>query len=152
ISENFYCDLNSEQFRNCLKPHTPHVDHSTLARSGIFSVTYPSSDIYLVIKDKLEKLKGQAEAFCQRLGRYRMPFAWATVNIMDVISTATLDRDVTDSDSIKGGMYEFIFEIRKEACPKNNLLHTRVFFGRFTSQSRLYLVLKEYQIFLSTHS
>ncbi|MEQ2271681.1 Dedicator of cytokinesis protein 8, partial [Xenotaenia resolanae] len=155
ISENFYCDLNSEQFRNCLKPHTPHVDHSTLARSGIFSVTYPSSDIYLVIKiekvlqqgeisdcadpyltmresdssknkDKLEKLKGQAEAFCQRLGRYRMPLAWATVNIMDVISTATLDRDVTDSDSIKGGMYEFIFEIRKEACPKNNLLHTRV--------------------------
>lgn len=53
-------------------------------------------------KDKLEKLRGQAEAFCQRLGRYRMPFAWATVNIMEVISTAAIDRDVTDSDSIKG--------------------------------------------------
>uniref|UniRef100_A0A3Q3VLJ0 Uncharacterized protein n=1 Tax=Mola mola TaxID=94237 RepID=A0A3Q3VLJ0_MOLML len=133
ISENFYCDLNAEQFKNFLKPHTPHVDQSTLARSAIFSVTYPSPDIYLVIKidkvlqqgeisdcaesyvtlkecdsaknkDKLEKLRSQAEMFCQRLGRYRMPFAWATVNIMEVISTAAIDRDVTDFDSFKGGV------------------------------------------------
>lgn len=55
-------------------------------------------------KDKLEKLRGQSEMFCQRLGRYRMPLAWATVNIMEVISTATLDRDITDSDSLKGGV------------------------------------------------
>lgn len=55
-------------------------------------------------KDKLEKLRGHAEMFCQRLGRYRMPFAWATVNVMEVISTATIDRDVTDSDSLKGGV------------------------------------------------
>ncbi|XP_037633423.1 dedicator of cytokinesis protein 8 isoform X1 [Sebastes umbrosus] len=131
ISEDFYCDLNSEQFKNYLRPHTPHLDQSTLARSAIFSITYPTPDIYLVIKiekvlqqgeigdcadpymtlresdpknkDKLDKLRGQAEVFCQRLGRYRMPFAWATVNIMEVISTATIDRDVTDSDSLKGG-------------------------------------------------
>uniref|UniRef100_A0A3Q1IPB6 Uncharacterized protein n=1 Tax=Anabas testudineus TaxID=64144 RepID=A0A3Q1IPB6_ANATE len=131
ISENFYCDLNSEQFKNFLKPHTPRVDQSTIARSAIFSITYPSPDIYLVIKlekvlqqgeisdcadpymtlkesdsaknkDKLDKLRGNAETFCHRLGRYRMPFAWATVKIMEVISTATLDRDVTDSDSLKG--------------------------------------------------
>lgn len=50
ISENFYCDLNSEQFKNFLRPHTPHVDQSTQARSAIFSITYPSPDIYLVIK------------------------------------------------------------------------------------------------------
>uniref|UniRef100_A0A3Q3SV84 Dedicator of cytokinesis 8 n=1 Tax=Mastacembelus armatus TaxID=205130 RepID=A0A3Q3SV84_9TELE len=133
ISENFYFDLNSEQFRNFLKPHTPHVDNSTLAKSAIFSITYPSQDIYLVIKiekvlqqgeisdcadpymtlrecesaknkDKLEKLRGQAETFCQRLGRYRMPFAWATVKIIDVVSTATQDRDVPDSDTLKGGV------------------------------------------------
>lgn len=53
-------------------------------------------------KDKLEKLRGQAEAFCHRLGRYRMPFAWATVNVMEVISTAAIERDFTDSDSIRG--------------------------------------------------
>ena len=34
-----------------------------------------------------------------------MPFAWATVNIMEVISTAAIERDVTDSESIKGGLF-----------------------------------------------
>ncbi|KAM9744074.1 dedicator of cytokinesis protein 8 isoform 1-T1 [Menidia menidia] len=147
ISENFYCDLNSEQFKNFLKPHTPHMDHSTLARSAIFSITYPSPDIFLVIKiekvlqqgeisdcadsyitlrecdsnknkDKLEKLRGQAEAFCQRLGRYRMPFAWATVNIMEVISTAAIERDVTDSESIKGAKSSSID--RRAQLPRRN--------------------------------
>ncbi|XP_040011294.1 dedicator of cytokinesis protein 8 isoform X1 [Xiphias gladius] len=147
ISENFYFDLNSEQFKNFLKPHTPHVDPSTLARSAIFSITYPSPDIYLVIKiekvlqqgeisdcadpymtlrecdstknkDKLEKLRGHAEAFCQRLGRYRMPFAWATVSIMEVISTAAIDRDITDSDSLKGVKSSSID--RKGQLPRRN--------------------------------
>ncbi|KAL3062786.1 hypothetical protein OYC64_002564 [Pagothenia borchgrevinki] len=147
ISEDFHCDLNSEHLKNFLKPHTPHVDQSALARSAIFSITYPSPDIYLVIKiekvlqqgeisdcadpymtlrecdsaknkDKLEKLRGQAETFCQRLGRYRMPFAWATVNIMEVISTATIDRDVTDSDSLKGGKSSSID--RRAQLPRRN--------------------------------
>uniref|UniRef100_A0A8C8DWN4 Dedicator of cytokinesis 8 n=1 Tax=Oryzias sinensis TaxID=183150 RepID=A0A8C8DWN4_9TELE len=145
ISENFYCDLNSEQFKHFLKPHTPHVDVSTLAKSAIFSITYPSPDIYLVIKiekvlqqgeigdcadpymtlrecesknkDKIEKLRNQAEAFCQRLGRYRMPFAWATVNIMEVITSA-VDRDVTDSDSVKGGKSSSMD--RKLQLPRRN--------------------------------
>uniref|UniRef100_A0A8C4EYC7 Dedicator of cytokinesis 8 n=1 Tax=Dicentrarchus labrax TaxID=13489 RepID=A0A8C4EYC7_DICLA len=149
ISENFYCDLNSEQFKNFLKPHTPHVDPSTQARSAIFSITYPSPDIYLVIKiekvlqqgeisdcadpymtlrecdhaknkDKLEKLRGQAETFCHRLGRYRMPFAWATVNIMEVISTAMIDRDVTDSDSLKGGVRKSSSIDRRAQLPRRN--------------------------------
>ncbi|KAA8593008.1 hypothetical protein FQN60_018463 [Etheostoma spectabile] len=69
-------------------------------------------------KDKLEKLRGQAETFCQRLGRYRMPFAWATVKIMDVISNATIDRDVTDSDSLKGGKSSSMD--RKAQLPRRN--------------------------------
>ncbi|KAF7669881.1 hypothetical protein LDENG_00100590 [Lucifuga dentata] len=145
ISENFYCDVNPEQFKNFLKPHTLYVDQSTLARSAIFSITYPSPDIYLVVKiekvlqqgeisdcadpymtlrecdsaknkDKLEKLRGQAEGFCQRLGRYRMPFAWATVNIMEVITTAAVD--VTDSDSLKGGKSGSID--RRAQLPRRN--------------------------------
>uniref|UniRef100_W5MSP2 Dedicator of cytokinesis 8 n=1 Tax=Lepisosteus oculatus TaxID=7918 RepID=W5MSP2_LEPOC len=131
ISENFYCDLNCDQLRGFLRPHTPHISPASLARSAIFSITYPSPDIYLVIKiekvlqqgeigecadpymvmresdtaknkDKLEKLKNQAESFCQRLGKYRMPFAWATVNIMNVISTATIDRDPAESEGMNG--------------------------------------------------
>uniref|UniRef100_A0A8C6V920 Dedicator of cytokinesis 8 n=1 Tax=Neogobius melanostomus TaxID=47308 RepID=A0A8C6V920_9GOBI len=123
ISENFYCDLNND-----------------LARAAIFSITYPSPDIYLVIKlekvlqqgeitacadpymtlrecdsakikDKLDKLRGQAETFCYRLGRYRMPFAWAMVNVMEVISTAAASMDMPDSDSLKGGTVRKIHDL-----------------------------------------
>ncbi|XP_036434251.1 dedicator of cytokinesis protein 8 isoform X2 [Colossoma macropomum] len=131
ISENFHCDVNSDQMKTFLRSHTPHIEASTQARAAIFSISYPSPDIYLVIKiekvlqqgeigecaepyvamkesdtaknkDKLEKLRNQAEGFCQRLGQYRMPFAFATVNITSVISSVTLERDTTDSDSING--------------------------------------------------
>lgn len=50
ISENFHCDLNSDQFKGFLRAHTPSVATSSQARSAVFSVTYPSSDIYLVVK------------------------------------------------------------------------------------------------------
>ncbi|XP_051950035.1 dedicator of cytokinesis protein 8 isoform X2 [Xyrauchen texanus] len=131
ISENFHFDLNSDQLKGSLRPHTPHTDSSTLARAAIFSISYPSPDIYLVIKIekvlqqgeigdcaepymvmkesdsaknrvKLEKLRSQAEEFCQRLGRYRMPFAFATVNITSAINSASLERDMADTDSING--------------------------------------------------
>uniref|UniRef100_UPI00398F3272 dedicator of cytokinesis protein 8 isoform X2 n=1 Tax=Pristiophorus japonicus TaxID=55135 RepID=UPI00398F3272 len=130
ISENFYCDLNTDQIKAFLRPHTNQMAPSSLSRSAIFSITYPSPDIYLVIKiekvlqqgdiaecadpylvmkesdstknkDKIEKLKTQAESFCQRLGKYRMPFAWANINIMSVVSTAT-DRDSIEVENING--------------------------------------------------
>ncbi|XP_064415937.1 dedicator of cytokinesis protein 7 isoform X6 [Latimeria chalumnae] len=126
ISENFYFDLNSEQVKGMLRPHVPPAAISTLARSAIFSITYPSQDVFLVIKlekvlqqgdigecaepymifkesdatknkEKLEKLKNQAEQFCQRLGRYRMPFAWTAIHLMNIVSSAgSLERDSTE--------------------------------------------------------
>ncbi|XP_031440380.1 dedicator of cytokinesis protein 8 isoform X2 [Clupea harengus] len=132
ISEDFHCDLNSDALRGYLRSHTPSVDPSSQAKAAIFSITQPSPDIYLVVKlekvlqqgeigdcadpyigmketdtaknkDKLEKLKTQSEGFCQRLGRYRMPFAWGTVNIMNVITaTSTLERDTSEADGMNG--------------------------------------------------
>uniref|UniRef100_A0A8C9XPH0 Dedicator of cytokinesis 6 n=1 Tax=Sander lucioperca TaxID=283035 RepID=A0A8C9XPH0_SANLU len=129
ISENFYFDLNSDQMKGLLKPHTPHVAISTLARSAIFSITYPSADIFLVIKlekvlqqgdigeccepymvmkesdsskhkEKLEKLRQQAEQSCSRLGRFRMPFAWTAIHLLNIVSSVGgLDRSDPDSDS-----------------------------------------------------
>ncbi|OXB66644.1 hypothetical protein ASZ78_013903 [Callipepla squamata] len=126
ISENFYFDLNSEQMKGMLRPHIPPAAISTLARSAIFSITYPSQDVFLVIKlekvlqqgdigecaepymifkesdaaknkEKLEKLKCQAEQFCQRLGKYRMPFAWTAIHLMNIVSSAgSLERDSTE--------------------------------------------------------
>ncbi|KAB0368657.1 hypothetical protein FD755_019691, partial [Muntiacus reevesi] len=131
ISENFHCDLNSDQFKGFLRAHTPSVATSSQARSAVFSVTYPSSDIYLVAKiekvlqqgeiadcaepymvikesdggkskEKIEKLKLQAESFCQRLGKYRMPFAWAPISLANLFNVSTLDREVTDAESMVG--------------------------------------------------
>uniref|UniRef100_A0A8C9J3E1 Dedicator of cytokinesis 8 n=1 Tax=Piliocolobus tephrosceles TaxID=591936 RepID=A0A8C9J3E1_9PRIM len=131
ISENFHCDLNSDQFKGFLRAHTPTVAASSQARSAVFSVTYPSSDIYLVVKiekvlqqgeigdcaepylvikesdggkskEKIEKLKLQAESFCQRLGKYRMPFAWAPISLSSFFNVSTLEREVTDVDSVVG--------------------------------------------------
>uniref|UniRef100_A0A8C9XU95 Dedicator of cytokinesis 6 n=1 Tax=Sander lucioperca TaxID=283035 RepID=A0A8C9XU95_SANLU len=132
ISENFYFDLNSDQMKGLLKPHTPHVAISTLARSAIFSITYPSADIFLVIKlekvlqqgdigeccepymvmkesdsskhkEKLEKLRQQAEQSCSRLGRFRMPFAWTAIHLLNIVSSVGgLDRSDPDSDSGHG--------------------------------------------------
>ncbi|EMP29650.1 Dedicator of cytokinesis protein 6 [Chelonia mydas] len=59
ISENFYFDLNSEQVKGLLRAPGAHPAISTLARSAIFSITYPSPDIFLVIK--LEKVLQQGD-------------------------------------------------------------------------------------------
>uniref|UniRef100_A0AAR2KB88 Dedicator of cytokinesis 8 n=1 Tax=Pygocentrus nattereri TaxID=42514 RepID=A0AAR2KB88_PYGNA len=148
ISENFHCDVNSDQMKTFLRSHTPHIESSTQAKAAIFSISCPSPDIYLVIKiekvlqqgeigecaepysvmkesdtaknkDKLEKLRNQAEGFCQRLGQYRMPFAFAVVNITSVISSATLERDMTDSDM------HFVFRLGKSSLEKKAYLPRR---------------------------
>lgn len=54
VSENFYFDLNSDNIQGMLSLHTPRIDASTLSRACIFNITYPSSDLFLVIK--LEKV------------------------------------------------------------------------------------------------
>uniref|UniRef100_A0A672RFT4 Dedicator of cytokinesis 6 n=1 Tax=Sinocyclocheilus grahami TaxID=75366 RepID=A0A672RFT4_SINGR len=129
ISEDFHFDLNSDQMKSLLRPHSPHVAISTLARSAIFSITYPSPDIFLVIKlekvlqqgdigeccepymvmkesdstkhkEKLEKLRTQAEQMCTRLGRFRMPFAWTAIHLLNIVSSVGgLDRSDSDSDT-----------------------------------------------------
>ncbi|ERE77344.1 dedicator of cytokinesis protein 8 [Cricetulus griseus] len=133
ISENFHCDLNSDQFKGFLRAHTPSVDPSSQARSAVFSVTYPSSDIYLVVKiekvlqqgeiadcaepymvikesdggkskEKVEKLKLQAESFCQRLGKYRMPFAWAPISLASFFNVSTLERESNDMETVVGSL------------------------------------------------
>uniref|UniRef100_A0A673M8D7 Dedicator of cytokinesis protein 7-like n=1 Tax=Sinocyclocheilus rhinocerous TaxID=307959 RepID=A0A673M8D7_9TELE len=135
ISEDFHFDLNSDQMKSLLRPHSPHVAISTLARSAIFSITYPSPDIFLVIKlekilqqgdigeccepymvmkesdstkhkEKLEKLRAQAEQMCTRLGRFRMPFAWTAIHLLNIVSSVGgLDRSDSDSDTERKGTW-----------------------------------------------
>lgn len=94
ISENFYFDMNSENIKRMLTSHVPYTDISTQSRSGIFEITNPSNDLFLVIrlekvlqgdiKDSVEpyikddkekyrdKAKSNASDYCERLGKYRM--------------------------------------------------------------------------------
>jgi hypothetical protein len=54
-------------------------------------------------KEKLEKLRGQSEQFCQRLGRYRMPFAWTAIHLMNIVNSAgSLERDTELEISLSG--------------------------------------------------
>uniref|UniRef100_A0A3B4E640 Dedicator of cytokinesis 6 n=1 Tax=Pygocentrus nattereri TaxID=42514 RepID=A0A3B4E640_PYGNA len=117
ISENFHFDLNSEQMKSLLRSHTPVMAISTLARSAIFSITYPSPDIFLVIKVQppggisnlsrcLCKLKAQAEQSCSRLGHFRMPFAWTAIHLLNIVSSVGgLERSDSDSDTERKGTW-----------------------------------------------
>lgn len=50
ISENFYFDMNQDSMKNMISMHIPKQDISTLSRSCVFSLTYPSPDVFLVIR------------------------------------------------------------------------------------------------------
>lgn len=54
ISENFYFDMNTESLKHMLSTHIPYSDTSTLSRTCVFDITYPSTDLFLVIR--LEKV------------------------------------------------------------------------------------------------
>ncbi|XP_073443619.1 dedicator of cytokinesis protein 6 isoform X7 [Dendrobates tinctorius] len=134
ISESFHFDLNSDAMKNLLRTQGGHQAPSTLARSAIFSITYPSPDIFLVIKlekvlqqgdigeccepymvlkesdgiknkEKVDKLRAQAEQFCSRLGRYRMPFAWTAIHLMNIINSAVTSERDSDSESERKGTW-----------------------------------------------
>ncbi|GIY48085.1 dedicator of cytokinesis protein 7 [Caerostris extrusa] len=114
VSENFYFDMNSEPLKRMLSSHICYQDVSTLSRSCIFQITNPSPDLFLVIKlekvlqgdineciepyvkdDKnRDKLKSNAVLTCERLGKYRMPFAWTAIYLMNIINGVNnLDKD-----------------------------------------------------------
>ena len=48
-SENFAFDLNTDMFKQMLNTHQTHQDISTMAKSCIFNITYPSPDLFIVI-------------------------------------------------------------------------------------------------------
>lgn len=123
MSENFYFDMNTEPTKKMLLNHIPYQDISTLARSCIFNITHPTCDMFFVIKmekvlqgdpsDSIdpyvsrdekarERLKINASLCCERLGKYRQPFAWTAFSLMDVLEGAKsqMDRDSGIRDSV----------------------------------------------------
>uniref|UniRef100_A0A4W4H8U0 Dedicator of cytokinesis 9b n=1 Tax=Electrophorus electricus TaxID=8005 RepID=A0A4W4H8U0_ELEEL len=96
ISADFHVDLNPPLVRAMMAPPIPHAGE----HGGVFSVTCPHPDIFLVARiEKVlqgsitqcaepymknsdsskvaQKVLKNARQVCSRLGRYKMPFAWA---------------------------------------------------------------------------
>ena len=65
ISENFHFDVNSEQTIEMLGPYKGKRELSTIARKALFSLSYCSPDIFLVVQIN-KTLKGNViPASCQ---------------------------------------------------------------------------------------
>ena len=113
VSENFYFDMNSDNIRHMLKDYIEKADYSTQARSCIFDISQASTDLFLVVKLEkvlqgdindaaepylkdmnMEKVRANAYDACQRLGQYRMPFAWTAIWLQNIIkSKESAERD-----------------------------------------------------------
>lgn len=50
ISESFHLDCNSSDLQHMLDDHMDERSLSSLSRSAIFDITYPNSDVFLIIK------------------------------------------------------------------------------------------------------
>jgi len=120
-SENFSFDLNADIMKQMLNTHQTHQDTSTMAKACIFNITYPSPDLFIVIRvekclqqgdigecaepyvkaqqqsaSQVEKLQASASQFCERLGKYRMPFVWTAINIMNILNTNNTNNNGSD--------------------------------------------------------
>ncbi|KAL5265112.1 hypothetical protein ACHWQZ_G006003 [Mnemiopsis leidyi] len=104
VSETFYFDLNSNEMLKKAN-HRLDFDKETRGSSAIFSITEPTSDMFVVVrldktlqKDELSdsfeaytkdtdnqriasKNASIAEDFCSRLGNHRMPYLWVGFNL-----------------------------------------------------------------------
>uniref|UniRef100_A0A672QQK4 Dedicator of cytokinesis protein 11-like n=1 Tax=Sinocyclocheilus grahami TaxID=75366 RepID=A0A672QQK4_SINGR len=103
ISADFHVDLNPPCVREMLQEGSPGTV-SFCVIQGIFSVTNPHTDIFLLarvekvlqngithctepyiktsdISKTVQKVLKTAKQTCQRLGQYRMPFAWAAKQV-----------------------------------------------------------------------
>ena len=118
VSENFYFDLNSDPIRRMLEGYVPQADYSTQARSCVFEISHPSPDLFLVVKlekvlqgdiadaaepylkdANVEKVRANAYDACNRLGKYRMPFAWTAIWLQNIIKGKENQGDSGGSDA-----------------------------------------------------
>lgn len=57
--------------------------------------------IYFSMQSKEDKYRSNAAQFCERLGKYRMPFAWTAIYLMNIVNGAHSYERETSVDSIR---------------------------------------------------
>uniref|UniRef100_A0A674EXY8 Dedicator of cytokinesis 9 n=1 Tax=Salmo trutta TaxID=8032 RepID=A0A674EXY8_SALTR len=145
ISSDFYVDLNHPSVRQLVpNPSSPYMNGGGDALpGGVFSVTCPHPDIFLVARiEKVlqggithcaepymkssdstkvaQKVLKNAKLACSRLGQYRMPFAWAARTLFKDAS-GTLDKSARfsaiyrqDSNKLSNDdMFKLLADFRK---------------------------------------
>lgn len=50
ISETFHLDCNPSDIQHMLDDYMDERSMASLSRSGIFNITYPNSDVFLIVK------------------------------------------------------------------------------------------------------
>ena len=50
ISESFHLDCNPSDITHMLDIHVEERSMASLSRSGIFNISYPSADVFLIVK------------------------------------------------------------------------------------------------------
>ncbi|XP_055333628.1 dedicator of cytokinesis protein 7-like isoform X2 [Paramacrobiotus metropolitanus] len=119
VSENFYFDCNSDAVKRMIEMHVPCEDMSTMSRACVFNVLNASVDLVLVVRlektlqqgdvaecaevylkeeKNKEKAHMNAQYFCERLGKYRMPFAWTAIYMTNVVQGVPTN-SVNEGDS-----------------------------------------------------
>uniref|UniRef100_A0A8C5KBC0 Dedicator of cytokinesis C/D N-terminal domain-containing protein n=1 Tax=Jaculus jaculus TaxID=51337 RepID=A0A8C5KBC0_JACJA len=107
-----------DQMKGLLCPHVPCAAITTLAGS---TISFPRcvscnkhgecAEPYTIFKEadvrknkeKLKRLKIQADQLFQRLGKYHMTFAWTAILLMNILSSAgSLERDSTEAEISTG--------------------------------------------------
>ena len=74
ISETFHLDCNPSDIQHMLDDHWEERSMASLSRSAIFNITYPSSDVYLIIKvsERLAKISASPLSLSLSLSLFRL--------------------------------------------------------------------------------
>ena len=78
ISESFHLDCNPSDIQHKWKDSKEERSLASLSRSAIFNITYPSSDIYLIIKVSLLSLIPSLipKSKCEATREWGMEMRW----------------------------------------------------------------------------
>ncbi|XP_040599743.1 dedicator of cytokinesis protein 9 isoform X16 [Mesocricetus auratus] len=169
ISADFHVDLNHFSVRQMLAPTSPTLMnggqsppafqdafHAAMQypKQGIFSVTCPHPDIFLVARiEKVlqgsiahcaepymkssdsskvaQKVLKNAKQACQRLGQYRMPFAWAA---------RTLFKD-TSGNLDKNGRFSAVYRQDSNKLSNDDMLKLLADFRKPEKMAKLPVIL-----------
>eukprot|EP00048_Salpingoeca_helianthica_P003774 m.70487 g.70487 ORF g.70487 m.70487 type:complete len:1891 (-) comp12891_c1_seq1:30-5702(-) len=163
ISENFYFDFNREEVASLLAQNASHMIAGTRAHRAVLAVDSPEN-VYALIRiekvlegevaraaepyfkeerkeDKVREAKTAAKQLCERLGRFRMPLAFALVSLAEALEETG---DVLRTDMYlwqpeklrEDDIVKLLVDMKNPLPKRSRLRNYRKFPGSFQYQLR----------------